>query len=290
MNRIKKKITVRFFSVEATDSFFDDFVSNFNANATNELRSRIFNSRSKKFLIKVSQIYEIFGNEAFAISVVKERNTWQTKATSDGRITGISLNQGIIGDPYYFFVLPKYKIILGFTSGPSDSLRGVGKSILEQFQNNRSEQIKLNYIPREHEFSTLNDLPESGNLSFKLNTSAFSDISSSAPKLIKDLSTSPYLQSNTQLTLGLEFSDSPDQPLSKENIVEIVEYLSDHEGCTSLKVKWYDSEGKFTQLEFVNPYLSFKTELVTRNKFIDETASIKILSDAVSEYLIFTSK
>ncbi len=290
MNRIKKSIIVRFFSIESNEDFFNDFMSNYIANKDNEHSSRIFNLKTKKHLIKISQEYDILGTVAYAVSVVRERNTWQTKATSDGKITGISLNQGIIGDPYYFFVIPSHKILLGFTSGPSDSLKSVGKSMLEQFQNDRLEKIKLNLIPREKEFSTLKNLPESGSLFFKLNASAFSDISSDAPQLIKDLSISPYLESNTQLALGLEFSDSPDQPLSKDGIIEIVDYLSDHDGCKTLKVKWLDSEGTSTQLEFVNAFLNYKTEITTRNKFIDETASIDILSRGMSDYFETVSK
>ena len=290
MNRIKKSIIVRFFSIQIKEDFFNDFTSNFIANKDGEHSSRIFNLKTKKHLIKLSQEYNISDTMAYAVTVVRERNTWQTKATSDGQITGISLNQGIIGDPYYFFVIPSHKTLLGFTSGPSDSLKSVGKSMLEQFQNDRLEKIKLNLIPREQEFSTLKNLPENGSLFFKLNALAFSDISSNAPQLIKDLSASPYLESNTQLALGLDFSNSPDQPLSKDGIIEIVDYLSDHEGCKTLKVKWLDSEGASTQLDFVNAFLNYKTEITTRNKFIDETVAKEILSRALPEYLKTVSK
>lgn len=222
---------------------------------------------------------------AYAVTVVRERNTWQTKATSDGQITGISLNQGIIGDPYFFFVVPSKRILLGFTSGPSGSLKSVGKSMLEQFNNNRLEQIKLNLIPKEKEFSALKELPANGSLYFKINSYSLSDISADTPQLIKDLSSAPYIENNIQLTLDLEFDDSSDKSLSKDKVIEIVDYLSDHEGCTVLKVKSINSEGTPTQLDFGNAFLNYKTEITTRNKFIDEDSSIHVLNNALHEYL-----
>lgn len=285
MNRIKKGITVRFFSIEAKDSFFDHFESNFIANKDGTLSSRIFNLRKKKHLIKISQEYNFLDTVAYAVTVVRERNTWQTKATSDGKIAGISLNQGIIGDPYFFFVVPNKKILLGFTSGPSGSLKSVGKIMLEQFNNDRLEQIKLNLIPKEKEFSTFKELPSYSSLFFKINSSSLSDISDDAPQLIKDLSSAPYIESNMQLALDFEVSDSSDRSLSKDNILEIVNYLSDHEGCTVLKVKGVNSMGTPIKLDFGNAFFNYKTEITTRNKFIDENSSIDVLNSALSEYL-----
>lgn len=285
MNRIKKSIIVRFFSIEANDGFFDNFESSFIANKDVTLRARVFNLRNKKHLIKVSEEHSLLDTIAYAITVVRERNTWQTKATSDGIITGISLNQGIIGDPYFFFVVPNKKILLGFTSGPSGSLKSVGKTMLEQFNNDRLGKIKLDLIPKEKEFSTLKELPEYSRLHFKVNSSSLSDISSDAPQLIKNLSTAPYIDSGMQLALDLELNDSSDNMLSKDNVLEIVNYLSDHEGCTVLKLKGVNSEGASISLDFGNAFFNYKTEITTRNKFIDESSSIDVLKDALSKYI-----
>lgn len=285
MNRMKKNITVRFFSIEAKDSFFDDFISNFISNTENTIGTRVFNLRSKKYLIKTSGISEKIMADAYAVTVVRERNTWQAKATSDGKITGISLNQGIIGDPYFFFVVPAYKILLGFTSGPSDSLKSVGKTMLEQFRNDRKEYIKINLIPKEKGFLTLKELPEYSSLHFKINSSSLSDISEDAPQLIKNLSSAPYIESNMQLVLDLEFNETTNKFLSKDNVLEIVNYLSDHDGCTVLKVKGFNDEGTLVNLDFGNAFFNYKTEISTRNKFIDEDSSMQVLNAALSEYL-----
>lgn len=287
MNRLNKKITVHFYSIDAIDDFFGNFTSSFEANKDGDLSAKIFNLRTKKHLIKISQKYDSTDDIAYAVTVVRERNTWQAKATNDGKITGISLNQGIIGDPYFFFVVPTKKFILGFTSGPSGSLKSVGKAMLEQFNSDRSEQIRLDLIPKEKEFDTLKKLPEYNSLHFKIHSSSFADISRDAPQLIKELSSAPYIGSNTQLALDLECNDSSEGALSKDKVIELVNYLSDHDGCAVLKVKGIDAEGMPIQLNFTNAFFNYKTEITTRNKFIDEKSASEVLRNALSDHLKF---
>ena len=277
MNKIKKNITVRFFSITAERPFFDNFSSNYVLNHENDSNTRMLNIRKKKHLIKVINSQD---NNYF-LSVVKERNTWQTKATRDGTIHGLSINQGIIGDPYYFMVVPSRKIILGFTTGPIGSLKSVGKIILDQFNANRKEEITLSLIPKEKEYSTLQELPEYSSLHFKINSSSLIDLADSAPELIKNLSTAPYINNNTQLSLDLVCHNSMDSVITSNNIIEIVNYLSENDACTVLKVKGIDKNGKNVSLDFGNAFINYKTEIHTRNKYIDEMTSITILKSAL---------
>jgi hypothetical protein len=285
MNQIKKGVTVRFFSIEAKKSFVGNFVSIFIANKDAGASSRVINVRSKKHLIKLSEKLSVSTVAAYAVTVVRERNTWQAKATSDGKITGISTNQGIIGDPYFFLVVPGKKILLGFTSGPSGSLKSVGKTMLDQFNSNRADEIKLDLIPKDKEFSTLKELPEYSSLHFKINSASLSEISDDAPQLIKDLSLAPYIENNMQLSLDLQLNYAEDKTLTKENVIEIVNFLSEHEGCTVLKVKGVNKDGDRIHLDFGNAFVHYKTEINTRTKYIDESLSIGILKNALSEYL-----
>ncbi len=285
MNRLKKNIIVRFFSIQATGSFFNGFVSAYVTNNAGSNSSRVFNIRSKKYLIKISDEYKYSKVQAYSVTVVRERNTWQTKASSDGTITGITTNQGIIGDPYFFLVVPKKKVLLGFTSGPSGSLKGVGKTMLEQFNSDRAERVSLNLIPKEKEFATLQELPEYASLHFKINSSSFSDITDDAPELIKNLSSAPYIENNMQLILDLDCSTQNDKNLSKESVIEIVNYLSDHDGCTVLKVKGINDDGTPIHLDFANAFFNYKTEIITRNKFIEEKDSAEVLNAALLDYL-----
>ncbi|EGQ8188384.1 hypothetical protein [Vibrio cholerae] len=284
MSRTKKSVTVRFFSVDASDAFFDNFSANFLVGNESSASTRIVTIRNTKLFIKAAHKTT---NQYF-IAMVRERNSWQTKATRDGNISGLAINQGIIGDPYYFCVVPDKKVILGFTTGPIGSLKTVASLALEQFKTLRTDKITLSLIPKEKEFSKLLELPEYNSLHFKINSSSLIDVADDAPTLIKNLSSAPYIENNVQLSLDLECSDGPDSIVTKDNIIEIVNYLSDSESCTVLKVKGKNEDGKNINLDFGNAFINYRSELNTRNKYIDESTAIKVLSSAWSESPLLT--
>lgn len=283
MSKLKKNITVRFFTISAEAKFFKDFSANFLLGHESDSNSRIFSVRHSKYLIKTIKCE----NDKYFISVLKERNTWQAKATRDGLISGIDINQGIIGDPYYFCVLPSKKILFGFTTGPIGSLKSVAKVLLEQFNNNRLDKVNLSLIAKEKEYSKLHELPEFSSLHFKINSSSLIDVSEDAPDLIKNLSSAPYIDSNIQLSLDLECSDSDGSMITKNNLIEIVNYLSESDACTVLKVKGLDKDGYNVNLDFGNAFLSYKEELSVRNKYVDEPTSLKVLISALNSVTEF---
>ncbi|TVU85041.1 hypothetical protein FQP85_05160 [Pseudoalteromonas neustonica] len=284
MSKLKKSITVRFFAIEAENSFFSEFISNYQANQNNDNQTRIINIRNKKHLVKASSCVQQSALDVFPVTIVRERNTWQTKATSDGKISSIAINQGIIGDPYFFSIIPELKVVIGFTSGPSVSLKSVGTSLLEQFSNNRTDKVKLELIPKEKEFSRLTEINDYSSLHFKIGTSSLSDVSENAPQLIKDLSSAPYLESNMQLALDFAIDEKEDTGLSKENVIEIVNYLSNHDDCTLLKVKGKNEDGSVVHLDFGNAFFNYKTEITTRHKYIDEKIAQEILEAALANF------
>jgi hypothetical protein len=284
MNRLKKSVTVRFFSIDAHGQFFIDFVTNFSSNAAGSNSSRILTLRKKKYLVKLAGEHVISGENCFAITAVRERNTWQTKALSNGKITGISPNQGIVGDPYFFLIVPGKRLLLGFTSGPGGSLKSVGNTVLDQFGGDRLLKVKLDLIPKEKEFSTLKEIPAYSSLHFKINSSSFSEVADDAPQLIKDLSAAPYIENNMQLSLDLDVNNSSPNYMSRENVLEIVNYLSEHEGCTVLKVKGVGNNGDLISLDFGNAFLNYRTEISTRASYVEEDISIKVLEAAFLEY------
>lgn len=284
MSRTKKSVTVRFFSMDASDAFFDNFSANFLVSNESSNSTRIVTIRNTKNFIKAAHT----SNDQYFIAVVRERNSWQTKATRDGNISGLSINQGLIGDPYYFCVIPDKKIILGFTTGPIGSLKSVASVALEQFKTLRTEKITLSLIPKEKEFSKLLDLSEYNSLHFKINSSSLVDVADDAPTLIRNLSTAPYIENNVQLSLDLACGDEPDNIVTKDNIIEIVNYLSDSEYCTVLKVKGKNEDGKNINLDFGNAFINYRSELNTRNKYIDENTAITVLSSAWNESSLLT--
>jgi len=284
MNRIKKNITVRFFSIETKGKLLESFASAFAANKLNDT-SRILNFKLKKHLIKISEEHNVAGAHAYAVTVVRERNTWQTKATSDGSITGLALNQGIIGDPYFFFVVPSKKILLGFTTGPSGSLISVGKTMLDQFNSERLSEVKLDLITKEKDYSLLKNLPTYSNLHFKIQSSSLADITDDAPQMIRNLSAAAYINNNMQLDLDLDLNEDTRGAYPNEVILEIIEFLSDHDGCNFLRVKGVNHNGSAVKLDFGNAFVSFKTEIHTRDQFIDENNATKVLKEALADYI-----
>jgi hypothetical protein len=100
----------------------------------------------------------------------------------------------------------------------------------------------LSFIPKDKEFTTLESLHSYDSLHFKINSSSLNDVTENAPQLIKDLSLAPYIENGMQLTLEMQFSDSTNETFSKEDILSIVNYLSDNEGCNALKIKGSDEE------------------------------------------------
>lgn len=285
MNRAKKKVTVNFFAIEATDDFFRGFVSSFMATRDSAKGSRVFNLKSKKYLIKASGEYEIEDQKAFSVTVVKERNTWQAKATSDGKISGINLNQGIIGDPYFFLIVPRIRLLLGFTSGPSGSLKSVARVMLEQFNSNRSNSIQLEFVPREKDSSALHAVPSMGEIHLRLGRSAIAEVHDETPQLIKDLGRSPLTEHNIELVLNLEFSEEGDAAISKGIAVELISYFADNDDCKALKVRGFNELGEVIRLDFGNAFFNFRDEILTRHKYIEEETAMGILRAALCEYL-----
>ncbi|OFS11932.1 hypothetical protein [Hafnia sp. HMSC23F03] len=289
VNKIKKNITVIFLKIDANECFFKSFSSHIKTIYHDNDKTRIINHRGKKYLIKFNGFNKDNSERkplSYSLTVVRERNTWQTKATKDGIITGINQNQGIIGDPYFFYIVPDLNVILGFTSGPSGTVKSVSRFVLEQFNSDRKNKIGIDLIPKEKEFSSLNELPEFSSLQFNMNSSYLNDLSEDAPNFFKQLSSAPYIGQEMQLSFNLEFGENKESNLTKENVIEIVNFLSDHEGCSILKVKGVDKKGSILSFDFSNAFLNFKTEINTRNKFIDEECSSRVLESALDDYLL----
>jgi len=282
MNKIKKRITVRFFSIKATDSFFEDFVSIHNAKKASEKDVRIINFHEKKYLIKIHEPLQYQNESVFFLSVVRERNSWQVRALGDGTISGIPLNQGIMGDPYYFFVLPQDKTILGFTTGVSGSLKSAASTTLQQFNKDRMSRITLEPISNEREFSRLKELSGYNKLYFKVDTTSLGETNEDAPGILRQLSGVPFLANNSEI--ALTFTEIGGDGFSESDLVDIVSYLSENDGCSALTVRGVDNEGVKVHLDFTKTYAIFKTDIEIRNKFVDEAEAKKILFNALNSF------
>ena len=282
MSKITKRVTVRFFSIDADDEFFNNFIAIHRANKTSGTPVRFFNVREKKHLVKIHDEFKYKESLIFFLTIVRERYTWQAKALSDGTISGISLNQGIIGDPYYYFFLPDRKILMGFTTGPSASVRSVANTVLQQFKKNRTARVVVEPMSKEREYASVKDLIEFTEVRFSINPASFCDAGDELPSIFKGLQSSPFMANSSKLELTI--SDFGDDGFSQENLLDAIDYLSENEYCTTLIVRGVDAEGKKHQLNLNQAYLSYNTMIKIRDKFVSEKAAQKIIQDAFSSF------
>ncbi len=285
MNKVSKNITTQVFRVESEHELFDAFKSSYVANTNSDNTARIISVRKKKHLVKILGEREIDGVKAYAVTVVKERNTWQARATNDGKISGILLNQGIIGDQYFLFVVPSVGCVLGFTSGLTGTIKSVAKTVLELFSNIKGHKIRLSPIPKDPQFNRIADLPPQSVLHFKIQSSALTDLSDDAPSTIKDMSTNPYLEEVEQYSFVFPVGDGPDDKLTQQSARDIVLFLSDNNDCKSLYFDYTDQNGHKQKIDFKKVFVSYSEEVSMRNKFVDEVKAVNTLSNAMSAFV-----
>ena len=280
MNHTRKNINVRFFSVQAHNNYFRDLISVCNINQANNHSIRIVNIRKKKFFIKIHQEIECQNDKIYFISIVRERNTWQTVALRNGNISGIPINQGVIGDPYYFAILPTRKIVLGFTTGLSGTLKSVAATILQQFNKDRLSKINIEPLYRSNEFSKIRSLKGYNKLHFKVDTSFITDnISEDTPSILKELSTAPFMVRNS--VVAITFTEIGENGFSERDLIDIVDYLSENEGCSALTVQGLSDDGMKVHLDFSKAYVMYKTQLEIRGRFVEEKVAKDILIQAI---------
>ncbi len=279
MNRLKKKITVRVFSLKAYSSFFNDFVSIHNANQSSDKPARIINIREKKYLIKIHNKILLEERECYFLSVIRERNTWQARGLNDGTITGIPLNQGIIGDPYYYILIPDQKIIFGFTTGPSESLKSTAGAVLQQFSTDRTSKIVIEPVSKETEYEKLNDFKSFKELKVTVDTGKLCEEPNRQPVLLKGLNQNPLLK-NSRLTLTIPDLDGYDRVETRGYIEELIE----SDCCSGLSTSGIDEDDQAMTVNLGTVYAVFNAELALRNNFIDEKRAKEVLLNALNYF------
>ncbi|MEW8486880.1 MAG: hypothetical protein AB2705_17000 [Candidatus Thiodiazotropha sp.] len=281
MNRIRRKIVVRLLAIKTKNNFFNDIPAILDSNLVNN-NVRIISIREKKHLIKLHAKQKYKNTSVYFLSVVRERNTWQVRALGNGKISSIPLNQGILGDPYYFFLIPRRKLLLGFTTGPSGSLKSTANAVLQQFNKDRTSKLNLEPVTKEREFEQLKSLSGYHKLHFKVDATALGDSTESAPDIFRQLSSSLFLNINSEIALTI--SEIGEKGFSETDLIDIVSYLSENDGCSALTVQGFDDDGAIVHLDFNKAYAVYKTEIVVRNKFIDEENAESALLSALEAF------
>lgn len=285
MAKIKRKITVRFFSIDTNNEFFEELVSINHTNWANDKPVRILNIRDKKHLIKTYAPMEHLSQTILFFSVVRERATWQVRAIADGTISGIHSNQGLIGDIYYYLVVPSRKSILGFTTGPSTTVRTVASVMLQQFRNNRGSKIILEPTAKESEYTKLKELTEFIEMRFSLNPSLLSEPDADMPEIFRELKASPFMANSSKLELTV--SEFGEAGFTHEDILAAVDYLADNDCCTALFIKGIGSDGEKLQMDLNKANLTYNAHLQVRDNFVDEESAKNIMLDALASQELF---
>jgi hypothetical protein len=282
MGATTKNITIHYFKIKSETKTLQNINSIFQYNEKNDTRARFFTSRGKNILIKTISNVELVRSKAHFFAAVKERSSWQVKVNSDGVFHGVKPQQGLMGDLYYFLLLPREMMLLGFTTGLNGTIKNIGKLMLEQFSSNRRESMTLDLIPKQKDFAALNEIPEFSSLQFKISTSSLMDVGDDVPELIKNLASAPYIDGSMQLSLDFDLGLNAHAQISRDSIIEIVNYLSENPGCSVLKIKGTDQSGASISLDFGDAFLNYKTAIKLRDDFIDETTALSLLKEAVA--------
>ena len=278
MKKLKKKITVRFFSLKATDSFFDEFISIYDASQQNDNLVRIFNVRAKKYLIKLGQRVTCEKDDAFFLSAVRERNTWQARALSSGAISGVPLNQGIVGDPYYYAFIPSRKLILGLTTGPSESLKSTANILLQQFNGDRTSKVRAEPISKDAEFEKLDQFKVITRVKFNVDTTSLND--DDAPEFLKGMHNPAF--KNSKLIFSRTNLD--DGTYEDEVVRRDIKELLESDACSALTVYGKDEQGASTTVRLGNVYTVYKATLELRDKFVDEKKANYLILEAMQSF------
>ena len=81
--------------------------------------------------------------------------------------------------------------------------------------------------------------------------------------------------------LALTFTEIGSHEFSENDLIDIVEFLAESDGCSALTVQGTDIDGDAVHLDFSKAYVIYRTNVETRSKFIDEETAMKVLTSAL---------
>ncbi|GAB5458319.1 MAG: hypothetical protein Hens3KO_13490 [Henriciella sp.] len=156
--------------------------------------------------------------------------------------------------------------------------------MLEQFKSDRQSNIQLNFVPREKDYASLSRLPASGEMYLKIDTSSLADEFDEAPQIIKDIGSSPFFEQGVQLIFNWQFEDTEETRISRQEVIDVVNFFANNDGCQTLRIRGEDESGQQIKLDFGDAFLNYKTKLLMRQSFLEEQEAHKILQDALSTF------
>ena len=214
-------------------------------------------------------------------SSVKERNTWQVRATQDGRIVALEDSNSIVGDVSYYKLDPVQNILAAFTTYSSAAyLKSMCTSIFKRLTSG-STIFSIDYLSDDLGISQAREWNYYSKISIKLDTEKIVQ-TDDLPELIKVLLGIKETFGGGEISVTL---DGGPNKLPKQDVTETINYLSSSEGCSSLSLaggRHGDEEEKYLTINLKKAFIKYRTciEMRINQKYIDFEQADNILTGA----------
>jgi len=282
MNPVKKSITVRFLKLEAEFDTIKKFIGSFKSLIKLNKGTDVVTNIHGRYIINCinSKDVSVRGREMLFWTTVKERNTWQVRATQDGRLYGLDDANCIVGDISFYKFDPTRNVIAAFTTYSSaEYLKSMCTSIFKRMTA-ESANISIEYLSDDIGIVQVKEWDYYSKMSIKLDIDKISK-TDDLPELIKALLGIKDVFGSNEISVTF---DGGTDYLPKQDVTEVINYLSFSEGCTSLLLAGGIREGevKSIPINLKKAFIKYRTsvEMKINQKYIDYKQADLVLTDA----------
>jgi hypothetical protein len=214
-------------------------------------------------------------------STIKERNTWQVRSTSLGKIRSVADSNSIVGDISYYKFDPRNKIIASFTTySASGYLKSMCNEVFRRFTS-ASDKFELEYLADNNEIDTINNWKYFSKISLKLDIKNFANAEDEKPELINAILGLGNSFGGGEISISLNAQEAS---LPKNNIIETINYLSENNACPSLCLSGGNEprKEKIISVDLKKAFVEYRTKIYLNpaKSFIEPKIANSVLSDA----------
>jgi hypothetical protein len=288
MNPVGKSIIVRFFKLSAEVDIVNKLVGSFRSLVKLSKGTDIVTNDKGRYIIQCINLKDssVKGQEMLFWATVKERNSWQVRATQDGQIVGLEDSNSIVGDVSYYKFDPIQGVIAAFTTYSSTAyLKSMCTSIFKRLTY-ESARFSIEYLYDDIGISQVKEWDYYSKISIKLDTERITQ-TDDLPELIKVLLGIKDAFGGSEISVTL---DGGSNKLPKKDVTETINYLSSSESCSSLSLVGGTSskEEKYLTINLKKAFIKYRTsiEMKINQKHIGFQQADKILTDAFTNTTI----
>lgn len=273
---ITKKVTIKYYNIEAAESDYFDKLSEFLPEALENAATGTFESGESKYAWEVIEKIELDAADHYLMSATKEKALYPVWTKDDGAVAELSLPDGSLGDRSYCLVSPKYKIIITMGS------QGLFKKMLGQFST--EGVVRLNPFYEQGIDERVMNWDAYKKISLRLNMPSENDV--------MDFHETPT--GELMLILGhlggmkLDVSVSAGggrELLSNMMVKNLLPELLANDLCTSLTVRGSDFEnGAPEQFDLKNAQIKYTETVEVEGRYITPADAKQILMRATNAH------